>query len=102
MNAQMTQTPTYRRAWFIGGPMHCQWFEVPERSHDVAMRFSPILTFSPLGRDRYTRRYMTRIVGDDRIEFAELFAHELWDDEDIRADMIPDEAWRDITDEERI
>lgn len=80
--------------------MHCQWFEVPERSHDVAMRFSPILTFSPLGRDRYTRRKFVRLVSLEDIEVAYLMAHEDWLDEDLPASIIPETAWRKAEDEE--
>lgn len=99
MNAP-AMSPDYRPTFFIGGPMHAQWFSVPETDREVAMRFSRALTFSPLGRDRYTRRKFFRIVGLEEIEVAYLMAHEDWLDEDLPASIIPDTAWRKAEDEE--
>ena len=92
--------PTYRETFFIGGPMHRQWFAVPDTADDIVMRFSAMLTFSPLGRDRYTRRKFVRLVGLEDIEVAYLMAHEDWLDEDLPASIIPDTAWRKAEDEE--
>ena len=100
--------PTYRETYFIGGPMHRQWFSVPDTADDIVMRFSSMLTFSPLGRDRYTRRKFTRLVRLEpvpahwiiNIEVAYLMAHEDWLDEDLPASIIPDTAWRKAEDEE--
>ena len=94
MNLQPVASPNYRDTFFLGGPMHGEWFSVADTTESLTMRFSQRLSFMPEGRERYTRRKFVRLVGDDEIEVAYVMAAEDWPDEDIAASMIPESAWR--------
>lgn len=88
-----TNTPSMHPCLFLGGPMHGRWLDVIDTASELNFRFGRDRTYSPNLRDRYTRRMLTRLAGDDALEVTALFAHESWLDEEISASQVPDKAF---------
>lgn len=86
--------PRFSVLLFLGGPLHGCRYEMPSTTREFRIRSGRERTYSPNLWDTYTRRRMTRIVGDDQAEVAELFAHETWLDEEICASHIPETDWK--------